>query len=386
MKNPSQRILEAPGEGILHLHSAIDHDGLWKGVRLLLREAFRFRRITLFLGHLGMAEARVVFTDPPIEESRAWYRERARLNPFSPFIEKNIGRDCYHFHEVVGPPETFRKTPFYQQFARREGWDKGISVMFWTGDEMRAMFSLYRGPKDPDFSASERQNLLSLARHIEIAVVRVQKINREENFRSALQAFSRTIPAPLILLDWLLNPVFINLAAYESVAVWNLGRLKARSVNPREYFRTPPPIVHAVGELKRKFMERSDADHRRRLPDPVDVAHPSIHGLRARVQPAHYAPSTLARPGFVVHFTEPLEISGDEESADYAKYRARALQELTPAERKVVAEVCKGKRNEEIATVLNKSILTVKTQLNSVYQKLDIRSRSELIVRMRPQA
>ena len=372
-----------PEEEILTLHAAIDHESLWRGVLGILRKAVPVHRITLFLGHLGLAEARVVFTYPQIEETEEWYQERSRLNPFSPYIARNIGRSYYHFHEVVGPPEVFRKTQFYRKFAKAEGWDKGLSIMFWNRKEMRAMFSLYRSPKEPDFTVEEREALLDLARHIEIAIIRVQKINREENFRSALQAFSRTIPAPILLLDWDMEPVFSNLAAYESAAIWNLGRARAASLNPRDCFRVPAAILKAVNQLKQQFTERREGSGSKRLPDAVNLKHARMPELQVRINPTHYSPSPLARPGFVVLFHEPLDFNNETGPGKHGRLKERALQELTPAERKVAAQVCLGKRNEEIATALNKSTLTVKTQLNSIFQKLGFRSRGELIARLK---
>lgn len=368
---------------ILTLHSAIDHEGLWRGVQGLLQKALRSSRITLFLGHLGLAEARTVFTDPPIEGREDWFRERARLNPFSPFIAKHIGRPYYHFHEVVGPPEQFRQTAFYRRFAEPEGWDRGFSVMFWNRREMRAMFSLYRGPAEPDFSIAEREHLLDLSRHIEIAIIRVQKINREETFRSALQAFSRTIPAPILLLDWDLETVFVNLAAYESAALWNLGPARAASLNPRECFRVPSPILSAARQLKAYFTERRESTDGRRLPDAVNLQHPKMPQLQARLSAAHYSPSPLARPGFFVLFQDPLVFPTASHGLEENRFRERALQALTPAERKVLTQVCLGRRNSEIAVELRKSPLTVKTQLNSIFQKLGLKSRGELIARLK---
>ena len=370
-------------EEILQLHAAIDQDSLWRSVLRLLRKALPSHRVTLFLGHLGMAEARVVFTDPPIDRGDAWYRERARANPFSPFIERHVGRSHYHFHEVVGPPAQFRKSAFYERFARIEGWDKGLSVMFWNGREMRAMFSLYRSPEQQDFTVGEREFLLDLARHIEIAIIRVQKINREETFRSALQAFTRNIPAPVMLLDWELKSVFVNVAAHESAAAWNLGRDKAARLNPREVFRVPAAILAAAQELKRQFTGSQEGIDRKRLPEAATLAHPRIAGLRARVSPVHYSPAMLARPGFIVLFLETSWL--DETTSNEAQQarRERALQQLTAAERKVVEQVCLCRRNADIAAVLKKSPLTVKTQLNSIFQKLNLNSRAELITRLR---
>ncbi|HRI81237.1 MAG TPA: LuxR C-terminal-related transcriptional regulator [Opitutaceae bacterium] len=56
---------------------------------------------------------------------------------------------------------------------------------------------------------------------------------------------------------------------------------------------------------------------------------------------------------------------------------------LSPAERRIVREVCAGRRNGEIARLLGKNLGTVKNQLSSAYRKLGVGSRVELILRQR---
>jgi two-component system, NarL family, nitrate/nitrite response regulator NarL len=54
------------------------------------------------------------------------------------------------------------------------------------------------------------------------------------------------------------------------------------------------------------------------------------------------------------------------------------LQDLTPKERAVAGLVARGLRNQEIAEELRVSVGTVKVHLNSIFQKLNISSRTEL--------
>jgi len=53
---------------------------------------------------------------------------------------------------------------------------------------------------------------------------------------------------------------------------------------------------------------------------------------------------------------------------------------LTQAEAAVVARAARGLSNREIATALRKSPATVKGQLSSVYRKLHIPGRVQLIL------
>ena len=60
-----------------------------------------------------------------------------------------------------------------------------------------------------------------------------------------------------------------------------------------------------------------------------------------------------------------------------------SVVKLTPAEAEVVAQVVRGLTNKEIARALRKSELTVKNQLGSVYRKLGVKRRLQLIAQFR---
>jgi DNA-binding CsgD family transcriptional regulator len=55
------------------------------------------------------------------------------------------------------------------------------------------------------------------------------------------------------------------------------------------------------------------------------------------------------------------------------------LERLTPAERRVVDELIHGRSNQAIANALVLSEATVRTHLTSIYAKLEVESRAELL-------
>ena len=55
------------------------------------------------------------------------------------------------------------------------------------------------------------------------------------------------------------------------------------------------------------------------------------------------------------------------------------VYKLTQRENEIVIEICNGLNNKEIAKALFIEEGTVKTHLNNIYKKLNIKSRSELL-------
>ncbi len=366
-------------EPLLALHAAVDIEPLWRAVLALLRTAVAPHRVTLFLGHLGMGEARVVFTDPPIPDLAGWYAARGRDNPFSPYIAAHRGVRLYRFEDVLPPPAQFRRTEFYRRFAEPEGWDKGVSVLFWTRGEVRAMFSVYRAPAQPAFSAAEVATLEYLQPFVGTAIDRVQLLHSERLARRGLEDFNKRLPVGLVTLDWDLRVVFANAEGLHACAQWNLGPDAARIFKSRERCELPAPVAAAARALREAIERRNPKDLHGQIGDLAQVAHPELPGLSATVSVSNNPASALAKPRFLVVFDAWRAAGAPPRPAG----TAAALHELTPREREIALLVAEGHSNREIAAELSKSVLTIKTQLNAVFRKLGLKRRAQLIALLR---
>ncbi len=372
----------SPEELLLPLHAATEVDELWAAVLPLLRAAASpCVRVTLFLGHFEMREARLVFTDPPIERAAEWYKERGRINPFSAYIAAHRRTPYYRFSDVVGPKAKFARTEFYRRFARAEGWDKGLSGLFWRGSEVKAMFSLYRAPSHPEFTDEETARIQALRPHIETAIDRVQKLQHERLRRKVLEEFNRHIPIGLLLLDWDLQPVFANHQAVQECAVWNHGPAVARGLVSRDRMEVPAAVRAACERLRVEIL-RANAKERPKFPQRLErLAHPTAAERLASVSAVNAAPGLLARPGFLVVLEErPPARAGDPRANPE---RQRLLWALSPSEREIALLICEGNSNLEIARRLKKSLLTIKKQATSVFAKLNVPSRARLMALLR---
>jgi DNA-binding CsgD family transcriptional regulator len=338
-------------------------------------------RATLFLGHFEMREARRVFTDPPIAESKEWYKERGRINPFTPYIHEHRRIPHYRFRDVLGPAEKFAATEFFRRFAQPEGWADGLSGLFWKGDEVKAMFSVYRAPGAPEFGAEETARLKLLRPHLETAIDRVLLLHTERLYRKVLEEFNRHIPLGLMLLDWELRPIFANTEAVKECAVWCHGPTVARGLISRDRLELPTP-VRAVCETMRAEILRANAKDRPDFSHALRrLAHPTIPDRLAAVSAVNAAAGLLATPGFLVVLEDrSLE---RQPQARVPVEKQRLLWALTPSEREVALLICEGCSNTEVARRLKKSPLTTKKQVTSIFAKLNVRTRGRLMALLR---
>lgn len=371
-------------EPLLALNAALEVDALWAGVRAVVRAAVPVHRVTLFLGHLGMGEARVVRTDPPIPAADEWFAARGEDNPFSPFIAAHRGVKLYRFEEVVGPREVFQAGEFYRRFAVPEGWDKGLSALYWARREVTAMFSLYRAPAEPVFTEAEVDVVRYLQPVIGIAIERVQKLHNERLARRGLEEFNRNIPVGLVFLDWELRVEFVNAEGQKECVVWSHGPEAARALNPRDAFAVPEEILAACRRLREGVQARKQKQLRS-LPDDVaevgTVARAA--GRRAQITVLNNPANALAKPRFLVVLDARAAAPAGEAATQVGPVRMSTLRELSPREREIALLVCEGFSNAEIARRLSKSVLTIKTQLNSVFRKLGVNSRAKLMAMLR---
>jgi len=364
------------------LHAATEVEELSRAALPLLRAAFAPTvRATLFLGHFEMREARRVFTDPPIHHTAEWYKARGAANPFTPYIHAHRRITHYRFADIVGPPSAFQATEFYRRFAQPEGWSDGLSGLFWKGNDVKAMFSVYRAPGEPDFGPTDVARLRALRPHLETAIDRVLLLHTERLYRKVLEEFNRHIPLGLLLLDWELQPVFANTEAVKECAVWCHGPAVARGLVSRERLEIPAP-VRAVCEQMRQEILKTNAKDRPEFSHAMErLAHPTIPDRLAAVSAVNASAGVLAKPGFLVVLEDrSLE---RQPSARVPLEKQRLLWALTPSEREVALLICEGCSNDEVARRLKKSPLTTKKQLTSIFSKLKVRSRGRLMALMR---
>jgi DNA-binding CsgD family transcriptional regulator len=232
-----------------------------------------------------------------------------------------------------------------------------------------------RAAEQGDFTAAERALAARLYPHLETAIRRVLAAGSERDGAEALVAHLDGLTLPSARVDWALRMRYSNRAAREVILRWeSLRPGGARAQRVARAPALPREIRAACLAMKQEYRALARAN----TPLPAlayrVVAHPDAPGLRACLRPLHLRADSPQRPSFWIHWEgEKLGLH------DTRDANLLILRELSPREREVAVAVSRGLANREIAVQLGTGIRTIESQLRSVFQKLNIRCRAQLI-------
>jgi DNA-binding CsgD family transcriptional regulator len=188
------------------------------------------------------------------------------------------------------------------------------------------------------------------------------------------------LPIATVLVDWEFRVAYRNRAAVEACAAWNHGPERARTEKHTDDFALPPEVLAFCREFKATWQPAQHRCCALTTPEGVVIVHPHITGLQASVNLLQLDAAPLSMPIFLVRFEDG---SSNGHSSAGNGDALRRIAKLTLREREVALLIGQGFSNDEAALRLGKSVLTVKKQLRSIYQKLAVDSRGRLIALLR---
>ncbi len=176
------------------------------------------------------------------------------------------------------------------------------------------------------------------------------------------------VPFGMLLLDWDLEPMWFNFEAARASAVWNFGERKAAALRVRHEFKIPEEILAACQKLR-------DNHDPHELPPPPHAISEETRGLHARI--------TLHSPGragrqLAFHIQLDHRLPRGDRNQQLSPGAVAMLARLSEREREVAMRVREGMPTLEIAKELSRSPLTIKTQLSSIFTKLEVHGRTKV--------
>jgi len=191
----------------------------------------------------------------------------------------------------------------------------------------------------------------------------------------AIELLCHTFPTGAVVLDAYCDLVFSNREGSSLLKRW--GALRRNDVTLKAGFRAqvPDEILGACQRLQQGDEKQAQRRSRPKFGGRIFVRHPTEPNMSAVV-----ALERSTRDRRLAVFCILLQ---DGLKSNLVAGRGDQLAMLTIAERRVAKLVADGLRNGEIAQALGKSIATVKSQLMTIFSKLNICSRTQLATLLR---
>jgi len=176
------------------------------------------------------------------------------------------------------------------------------------------------------------------------------------------------VPFGFLLLDWDLQPLWFNFEAARASAVWNFGERQAAAIRVRAEFKVPDDILAACQLIH-------DTHDPHELSPPPQVISDESRGLHARIT---LHSSGRAGQQLAFHIQLDHRLPRGDRDRQLSPNAVALLARLSEREREVAMRVREGMPTLEIANELNRSPLTIKTQLASIFTKLEVHGRTKV--------
>lgn len=394
-RTPIPRIKSAPKQGrchplvqtggveldqaLLRMHAVQEMEEFWESAKQTLHAALPLHFICMCLRPFALLPSTVFRERAPFATEEEFQRFQ-EVNPIQAYLSARPGTTLVRMSDIV-PQRDLLRTEFYQRFMQPHDDRHFACLNFWDGALFQGLIGLHRTTTQHDFTDAEMALVAQLHPHFNTVLHRILSLHRERAVRLSLEKLLVNLPVATVLLDWDLKVASRNRSAVEACSVWHLGPERAAREKSGLVLRLPEPVLAYCEAFKANWIPGNHRLCPLTTPAGVYFPHPDQPGLRASVNLLQLDAAPLSMPMFLIRFEDtgnPRPAGGREDSAAMS-----LLSRLSPREGEVARLVGQGCSNGEVAKRLGKSVLTVKRQLRSIYQKLDVTSRGRLTALMR---
>ncbi len=296
------------------------------------------------------------------------------ISPFTWWVREHPGSKILRLSSLIGASQLL-DSAYFREFMEPTNSRYEVCLIFWDGEIFEGAIGLHRASRHGDFSDSELGFLERLYPHFQNAMRRLTRAQQEKARRISLESLLDRLPLATIILDWDLRTTYRNRAAEEIGNLWNLGAQAARCLKPHPSFDVPAEIMEGCERIKAKRFNDAGRPSLLESTDLV-VEHNRDKALRATIALVPMDKAPLSPPMFLIRLENRNDFPGE---TGMDPGRLALWVRLSPSEQHVAWLASKGHRNIEIAKQLSKSVLTVKKQLQRIYQKLEVSGRTRLI-------
>jgi DNA-binding CsgD family transcriptional regulator len=352
---------------MVDIQSALDLESFWKACLKLVGTSLPHCACSLFFNIVDFEkmDARHHVSMPRNPN----YVPATSLTISGPFLARHPQIKMYTYSQIASEDTDAPRRRLVQE--PEPEWNEFIHLAFWHEAAPDAVLSIHRPPERSVVTDEERAFLEQLYPVIEAGLRRLRGVENLNTRQHLYEHFLRHVPLSVLFVDGDNHLLFATTEADKKCALWN------RSLRNLNLAAAEFELPRNVGRLFHQHGGDAGAAQGFGKPSSVSLQHPSLNGLAARIERSWHFPGLQLRPCYVVTFVESASLK--EQSGEISEAALLVLQQLTLSERRVAQLVAKGLRNGEIADKLCRSHRTVEFQLNSIYRKLGISSRTQLV-------
>jgi len=355
-------VVEKP---LLRLHAASSIEPFWTAVQRVIEAVLPGSLVGLTLQHHPISPFIAKWSRPILNGS-------FNAGPIETYLSKHPrGRRFVRASDVFPKRAAMLRSDFYRKYMAPQQRVHAIGLFFWQRQRLLAIIVVMLTAEQGDFTSVQTKLLRHLYPQFETALRRLHSLERERAARTALESFLSRLPLPTMLLRWNLRLVYQNKAAREFCNLWAAGPELAAVTKGNG--PVPAEILDRCRRLKKEWRQSSRLATPRMILRQEVIHHSKWSFLRATLSMRQLSTGSLARPHFLIECEElrrpatPLP----------------HLVRLTQREQQLTRLICDGHSNQEIADEAGLSVAMVKKHLYSIFQKLEVPSRSRLIALMR---
>jgi len=330
------------------LQRTVDLEGFWAASLNLVSSALPHHSCSLMFGieDYQPRAARHHVT----QAQRRDYMPATSLSVSRPFLQAHPQVRLYTYSEIVSQDPGARRRRLALEEPVEE-WADFVHLAFWHDARPAAVLSIRRSEAQPRFTQDELGFLEAVYPMIDAALYRLRALEEERAKNLVFEQLLRATAAPALLVDAQGQVLFATEAAHSVCALWNAA---------------------GEGGLPRIPEELPELLARQQLTSGMVMDHPNLPlSLRLSLctpqsglfSSGAYGMLTFSQGGTDARLPRPASV----------------LDRLSPSERRVALLVASGLRNGQVAERLSRSRRTVESQLNSIYGKLDIDCRTQLV-------
>ena len=358
-------------ESLVALHDATTFKTLWAALLSLIHAAIPVEEVNFGIG-LDCGRPSMVFSTTSGFGPESWERTFRGLDEMEQSMRGTVVN-------LIRCSEVVESGASKGSLSRKDGLfdDRANAVGFFFRRGKLLDHALFLRPLDSrrDLDDAEIWFLESLHAHIETALRRVLGLNQEKARMSALGKALREEHTPVFVLDWNCRFIFSSAEGLDASNRWSNIPRRSRLIPDQ---RLPMAVLKEIDlqKIQLRVAGRGDIGFFGRNATRRSVVTAPDGKLRAIVVYLKPRNSPVNHGCFMVRFS----VARCDGTSVLETWEENPR--FTAGEQTVIELVCSGAGNSEIATALCLSVHTVRAHLRSIFRKLGVRSRGQMIVRL----